>query len=29
MSYLALRPADGKVATAWAVCGFCRHWKAL
>jgi hypothetical protein len=29
MSYLALRPADGKVATAWAVCGFCRHWRAL
>jgi hypothetical protein len=29
MSYLALRPADGKVATAWAVCGLCRHWKAL
>jgi hypothetical protein len=29
MSYLALRPADGEVATAWAVCGLCRHWKAL
>ena len=29
MSYLALRPADGKLATAWAVCGLCRHWKAL
>jgi hypothetical protein len=29
MSYLALRPADGKGATAWALCGLCRHWKAL
>lgn len=29
MSYLALRPADGTVAAAWAVCGLCRHWKAL
>ena len=29
MSYLALRPADGEVATAWAVCGLCRHWQAL
>jgi len=29
MSYLALRPADGKLATAWAVCGLCRHWKVL
>lgn len=29
MSYLALRPADGKVATAWAVCGLCQHWKDL
>ena len=29
MSYLALRRADGKVATAWALCGLCRHWQAL
>lgn len=29
MSYLALRPADGQLATAWALCGLCRHWMVL
>jgi hypothetical protein len=29
LSYLALRPEDGDLATAWAVCCVCRHWIAL
>jgi len=29
MSYAALRPGDGELGEAWAVCGACRHWVRL
>lgn len=29
MFYVALRPGDGVLATAWAICPTCRHWAAL
>lgn len=29
MYYAALRPADGQLGIAWAICPACRHWRQL